>query len=103
MSELFYSPFFGVALSIFTFWVGVRIQKKTGLVVCNPLLIGVVLTIGVLLLFRIPYEAYDQGAEFISLFLSPATACLAVAIYGKLPLLRRNWLPILVGLSLIHI
>ena len=97
MSELFYSPFFGVALSIFTFWVGVRIQKKTGLVVCNPLLIGVVLTIGVLLLFRIPYEAYDQGAEFISLFLSPATACLAVAIYGKLPLLRRNWLPILVG------
>ena len=29
MSELFYSPFFGVALSIFTFWVGVRIQKKT--------------------------------------------------------------------------
>ena len=97
MSELFYSPFFGVALSIFTFWVGVRIQKKTGLVVCNPLLIGVVLTIGLLLLFRIPYEAYDQGAEFISLFLSPATACLAVAIYGKLPLLRRNWLPILVG------
>ena len=97
MSELFYSPFFGVALSIFTFWVGVRIQKKTGLVVCNPLLIGVALTIGVLLLFRVPYEAYDQGAEFISLFLSPATACLAVAIYGKLPLLRRNWLPILVG------
>ena len=86
-----------VSLSVIAFWIGVSIQKKTGLVVCNPLLIGVVLTIGVLLLFRIPYEAYDQGAEFISLFLSPATACLAVAIYGKLPLLRRNWLPILVG------
>ena len=39
MSELFASPFFGIALSILAFWVGVRIQKKTGLVVCNPLLI----------------------------------------------------------------
>lgn len=52
MSELFASPFFGIALSILAFWVGVRIQKKTGLVVCNPLLIGIVLVVGVLLLDR---------------------------------------------------
>lgn len=82
MSELFASPFFGIALSILAFWVGVRIQKKTGLVVCNPLLIGIVLVVGVLLLFRIPYESYHQGGEIINMFLAPATACLAVAIYG---------------------
>lgn len=73
-----------------------RIQKKTGLVVCNPLLIGVVLTIGVLLLFRIPYEAYDQGAEFISLF-SPRHRLPGRGNLRQAPLLRRNWLPILVG------
>lgn len=28
VSELFYSPFFGVALSIFTFWVGVLHSEK---------------------------------------------------------------------------
>ena len=49
MSELLASPFFGIALSILAFWVGVRIQKKTGLVVCNPLLIGIVLVVGVLM------------------------------------------------------
>ena len=97
MSELLESPFFGVALSVLAFWVGVRIQKKTGLVLCNPLLIGVVLTAGVLLLFRIPYEAYNQGGALINLFLAPATACLAVAIYGKRQILKENWLPILVG------
>ena len=86
MSELFASPFFGIALSILAFWVGVRIQKKTGLVVCNPLLIGIVLVVGVLLLFRIPYESYHQGGEIINMFLAPATACLAVAIYeGEYP------------------
>ena len=70
MSELFASPFFGIALSILAFWVGVRIQKKTGLVVCNPLLIGIVLVVGVLLLFRIPYESYHQGGGIITMFLA---------------------------------
>lgn len=97
MAELTASPFFGVSLSVLAFWVGTRIQKKTRLTICNPLIIGIVLVIGVLLLFRIPYENYAQGGSFIDLFLAPATACLAVAIYGKLELLKRNWLPILVG------
>lgn len=97
MVEWTNSPFFGVALSVLAFWVGVKIQKKTGLVVCNPLLIGVILVIGLLLTLGIPYEYYDQGGSLINLFLSPATACLAVAIYSKVQLLKENWLPILVG------
>lgn len=97
MLEWTNSPFFGVALSVLAFWIGVKIQKKTGLVVCNPLLIGVILVIGLLLTLGIPYEYYDQGGSLINLFLSPATACLAVAIYSKVQLLKENWLPILVG------
>ena len=97
MSELFSSPFFGVTLSVLAYWLGTRIQKKTGLVACNPLLIAIVLVVGVLLLFRIPYENYNEGGQLINLFLSPATACLAVAIYGKIRILKENWLPILVG------
>ena len=97
MVEWTNSPFFGAALSVLAFWVGVKIQKKTGLVVCNPLLIGVILVIGLLLALDIPYEYYDQGGSLINLFLSPATACLAVAIYSKVQLLKENWLPILVG------
>ena len=97
MVEWTNSPFFGVALSVLAFWFGVKIQKKTGLVVCNPLLIGVILVIGLLLTLGIPYEYYDQGGSLINLFLSPATACLAVAIYSKVQLLKENWLPILVG------
>ena len=31
------------------------------------------------------------------MFLAPATACLAVAIYTKLDILKQYWLPILVG------
>lgn len=97
MSELTASPFFGIALSIAAFSLGVWIQKKTGLVICNPLIIAVVLVIGVLLLFKIPYENYNQGGSIINMFLAPATSCLAVSIYTRIDLLKKNWLPILVG------
>ena len=95
--ELFASPFFGISLSVIAFWIGLRIQKKTGLVACNPLIIAIVLIVGVLLVFHIPYESYNVGGSLINLFLAPATACLAVSIYTRVELLKKNWLPILVG------
>ena len=97
MAELFAPPFFGISLSIVAFLIGVQIQKKTGLELCNPLLIAIVLVSAVLLVCRIPYEDYNQGGAVINLFLSPATACLAVSIYTRIQLLKENWLPILVG------
>ena len=97
MSELFASPFFGIALSIVAFSIGVWIQKKTGLVICNPLIIAIVLVSGVLLLFKIPYESYNEGGSIINMFLAPATSCLAVSVYTRMELLRKNWLPILAG------
>lgn len=97
MKEVFTSPFFGITLSVIAFWAGEKLQKKTKLTACNPLLIAIVLIIAILLIFHIPYESYDKGGEIINMFLAPATACLAVSIYTRIQLLKENWLPILVG------
>lgn len=97
MNDLFTSPFFGIALSILAFWAGEKLQKKTQLTICNPLLIAIILVMAVLLIFHIPYESYNAGGEIINMFLAPATACLAVSIYTRIRLLKENWLPILVG------
>lgn len=95
--ELCASPFFGISLSIFCYWVGWKLQKKTGWPVCNPLLIGILLTIAFLLIFDIPFDYYYQGGEAINLLLAPATACLGVSIYRQFDILKEHWLPILVG------
>lgn len=97
MDALFTSPYFGVALSVITFGIGVKLQQKTKSAVCNPLIIAIVLTIAVLLIFKIPYDSYNAGGEIINMFLAPATACLAVSIYTKLSVLKKYWLPIIVG------
>ena len=100
MSELFSSPYFGVALSVAAFGIGVKLQQKLKTPVCNPLIAAIVLIAGVLLIFKIPYEAYNAGGEIINMFLAPATSCLAVAIYAKIKILKQYWLPILVGCTM---
>jgi predicted murein hydrolase (TIGR00659 family) len=97
MIELCASPFFGIAVSIASFWLGVKLQKRTHLVICNPLLIAVVVVSALLVIFKIPYEYYNNGGSFINMFLAPVTACLAVSIYSHIETLKKNWLPIAVG------
>lgn len=97
MNELWTSPFFGIAVSILAFWIGVKLQERLKSVLCNPLLIAIVLIAGLLSVFKIPYESYNAGGAIINMFLAPATACLAVSIYSKIQILKENWLPIVVG------
>lgn len=97
MSALLESPFFGITLTVVAYWLGVQAQKRTGLVICNNMIVSVALLIAVLTLFHIPYEAYYEGGSVINMFLGPATACMAVTVYAKKELLRKNWLPVLVG------
>ena len=97
MSGLTASPFFGITLTVAAYWIGVKAQKKTGLVICNSMIVTVALLIAVLTVFHIPYEDYYQGGSLINLFLGPATACMAVTVYAKIDLLKKNWLPVLAG------
>ncbi len=97
MAEWLESPFFGISISIVAFWAGEMIQKKLKTRMLNPLIVAIVLVIVVLSVFHIPYESYQSGGSIINMFLGPATACLAVSIYTKIEILKKNWLPILVG------
>ena len=97
MSELWTSPYLGIALSILAFWAGEKLQKKLKSPFCNPLLIAILIIVIILLVFDIPYDSYNEGGAVINMFLAPATACLAVSIYTKLQLLKENAIPILVG------
>ena len=97
MKELTQSPFFGITLTVVTYWLGMKIQKKVNFVLCNGLIIAVLLLVGVLVMLDIPYEDYYQGGSVINMFMGPATACMAVTVYAKIDLLRKNWLPVLAG------
>lgn len=91
------SPFFGLTLTAAAWCSGCWLQIKTGLLLCNPLLIAVALIIAVLALLDIPYAAYSAGGDFIKLMLGPVTAVLALNIYNQRAILKEHFLPVLAG------
>lgn len=93
------SVFFGVFLSLFAYEIGMFLRKKTGLVICNPLLISIVFVILFLLVFKIPYEDYNTGSKYISYLLTPATVCLALPLFEQISLLKDNALAICLGIG----
>lgn len=92
------SVFFGVFLSLAFYELGLVIKKKLKSAVFNPLLIAIILIIGVLVAFKIPYDVYYSGAKYISYLLTPATVCLAVPLYEQIELLKKNITAILAGI-----
>ena len=92
------SMFFGLFLTLAAYMLALRIKKRFNSSLVNPLLIAIVLCIAVLLLLNIDYETYNQGAKYISGFLTPATVCLAVPLYTQLDKLKKNFRAIMAGI-----
>ena len=92
------SLFFGAVITIAFYTLGLLMKKRFKLAVFNPILIGVICVIAVLLLTDTDYQVYKQSADTISWFLTPATVCLALPLYEKLLLLRNCWKAALIGL-----
>ena len=92
------SVFFGVMVSILAYELGVLVKKKLKLAVCNPPLISVVAVMVILVLFRVDYETYEEGAQLLSYLLTPATVCLAIPLYEQISLLKKNAKAILAGI-----
>lgn len=91
------SPFFGITVSIAAYSIGVWISRKTKLALFNPLLISYLIIIPALLIFNIPLEWYDKGGDVIDMFLSPATAVLAITIYRQRNLIKEHMAAIIAG------
>lgn len=99
MNELFTnSVYFGFVITIGAYLLGIQIKKKIHLAVMNPLLVAVILVMGFLLLFRIDYQVYKVGSQYVSFLLTPATVCLAIPLYKQLKLLKENFAAVIGGI-----
>lgn len=99
MNEFFQSSMFaGVALSLISYLIGMLLKKKFKLGIFNPLLIAIVVSIIVLLIGKVDYKVYNQGAKYLSWLLTPATVCLAIPLYEQWGLLKKNLKAVLLGL-----
>ena len=89
----------GVLLTLAAFGLGVLINRVTGKAIFNPLLLGSIFVIIFLSVCKIPYGDYKTSAAPVSYLLLPATVALAIPLYEKLDLLKKNAPAIIAGIS----
>lgn len=98
MIEYVDTPLFGITLTIIIFSISNALYKKLKNPLINPIVISIVLIIWVLKYFNIDITSYEKGGNMIGFFLGPATVALAIPIYKKINLLRKNFFTILIGI-----
>lgn len=99
MNDLLTSPMFGIIISILAYEIGLFLNRKTKLPIFNPLLIGIIIVVLFLEIFKINVKDYNIGGDYISMFLAPSTVILAVPLYKQINVLKKNFLQIIVGIT----
>ncbi len=97
MNSIIGLPVFGILLSLVAYEVGLSIYKKTKFALFNPLLIAIGIIIFLLTKLNIKYDDYNKGGQYISFFLYPATVALALPVYKKIAILKKNFICIIVS------
>ncbi|GAA0767558.1 LrgB family protein [Clostridium subterminale] len=92
------SAFFGVVVSVLGYEIGLFLKKKFNKGIFNPLLISILFVMIALVIFRVDFESYNDGAKYLSYLLTPATVCLAIPLYEQLDLLKNNFKAIIIGI-----
>jgi len=97
MKAILSSPLLWIGISILCFEIGIRIKNKWNNALLNPLILASVLVFAVMYVTGTDLDTYNSGGAFINMFLTPATAVLAIPIYRQRKLLKENLIPILAG------
>ena len=95
--EYLESEFFLIAITFVVYYVAKRLQRKTGWVVLNPILLTILFLIAFLKLTGISYEVYAEGTSIIDFWLKPAIVALGVPLYMQLNSIRKQLVPVLVS------
>ena len=86
-----------LALTFGVYYGARQLQKWTGWVVLNPILVTIAVLIVFLKLTAISYDTYQEGGHYIDFWLKPAIVALGVPLYQHLGQIRRQFVPIIVS------
>lgn len=91
------NPIFLLAITFGLYFLSKLVQRKTGWVLFNPILVTIAALIIFLKVCNISYETYNNGGQFIGFWLKPTIVALGVPLYLQLEKIKKQLLPILLS------
>lgn len=98
MDQIISTPYFGTTLTLLVFIFAVFVNKKWPNALTTPLLISTAVIVVILTLMNVSYAEYNNGAQYITYFLTPVTVCFAVPMYKNLDVLKKYAAPIILAI-----
>lgn len=89
-----------VVITLGCFLLANVICKKLKLPFLHPLIVALFFLGFCFIIFKIDYKVYDANTRVITAILSPATVALALPIYRKIEILKKNYAVILISISI---
>ncbi len=93
--DLITNQYFLLALTFGVYQGAKLLQRKTRLILLNPILVAIALIILFLSAFDISYDSYHESAKLIDFWLKPAVVALGVPLYLQLSQIKKQFVPIL--------
>lgn len=86
-----------LAITFGVFYAARQLQKWTGWVVLNPILVTIIVLILLLKVTGISNDTYQKAGGYINFWMKPAIVALGVPLYQHLGQIRRQFLPIFIS------
>lgn len=96
VSEVMQSEIFMIALTVIVYWGATQLQRRTGWLLLNPLLVSIAVIITILKLTGMSYDEYATAGHMIEFWLKPAIVALGYPLYNELRHIRRQLVMLLV-------
>ena len=86
--DFFENKFFLLAITFGFFFLSKLLQKKTGWVLLNPILVAIAMLICFLQFTGVSYETYSEAGSLVEFWLKPAVVALGVPLYLQLRMIN---------------
>lgn len=87
-------------LTIGLFFLAIHLSRRLKSALFNPFIIALLMIVGVLVWFDVPYQTYYQGNVPLNSMLNLSIVALALPFYEQFPQVKRQWKQILLICSL---
>ena len=93
--DFFGNKFFLLAITFGFYFLSKLVQKKTGWILLNPILLAIALLICFLQCTGVSYDTYAEAGSLVEFWLNPAVVALGVPLYLQLRMIKKQLLPII--------